>query len=113
MSKDREYAFRLVLNYLNERYRHGFHPDGALSDPFAASDGDVHLAVAVSELYDVDETQQYRRDELAQRLDSTRPGSYVLWQPPGGDLPDGEPFESDWVRRVVLTASKLASGRVG
>jgi hypothetical protein len=113
VNKDREYAFRLVLNYRNERYRRGFHPDGTASDPFAASDGDVHLAVSVAALYDIDETQQRRRDELAQRLDSTRPGSYVLWQPPGGDLPDGEPYESDWVRRVVLTASKLASGRVG
>jgi hypothetical protein len=67
----------------------------------------------VSELYELDEAQQRRRNELAQRLDDTRPGSYVLWQPPGASLPDGEPGESEWVRRVVLTASKLASGRVG
>ncbi len=40
-------------------------------------------------------------------------GSYLLWVPPGADLPDGEPDESEFVRRVVLTASKLASGRSG
>ena len=31
----------------------------------------------------------------------------------GGRLPDGEPDDSEWVRRIVLTASKLASGRSG
>jgi len=113
MSRDREYAYRIFLGWLNERYRRGFTPDGASEAPYAANDQGVRLAVAVSELYEVDEAQQQRRDELAQRLDSTRPGSYVLWQPPGATLPDGEPDESEWVRRVVLTASKLASGRVG
>jgi hypothetical protein len=37
----------------------------------------------------------------------------LLWVPPGGELPAEEPDESEWVRRVVLTASKLASGRSG
>jgi hypothetical protein len=37
----------------------------------------------------------------------------LLWLPPGGELPAEEPDESEWVRRVVLTASKLASGRSG
>jgi hypothetical protein len=113
MSRDREYAFRLFLAWLNERYRRGFGTDDVAAVSYAATDGDVRLAVAVSELYDLDEAQQQRRDELCERLDSTRPGSYLLWQPPGATLPDGEPGESEWVRRVVLTASKLASGRVG
>src|SRR6185436_8057039 len=104
---------RLFLNWLNERYRKGFVAGDVSSNTFTATDEQVRLAVVVSELYEIDEAQQARRDELAQRLDSTRPGSYVLWQPPGATLPDGEPGESEWVRRVVLTASKLASGRVG
>ena len=62
---------------------------------------------------EIDETQEQRREELAGRLNDTRPGSYVLWQPPGGELPKGEPDDSEWVRRIVLTASKLASGRSG
>ena len=33
--------------------------------------------------------------------------------PPGGVLPAQEPDESEWVRRTVLAASKLASGRSG
>ena len=113
MSRDREYAFRLFLGWLNERYRRGFTPSATSEAQFGASDDGMRLAVAVTELYELDETQQRRRDELAERLDSTRPGSYVLWQPPGATLPDGEPGESEWVRRIVLTASKLASGRVG
>jgi hypothetical protein len=33
--------------------------------------------------------------------------------PPGGELPSEEPELSEWVRRVVLGASRLASGRTG
>jgi hypothetical protein len=37
----------------------------------------------------------------------------MLWAPPGGELPSEEPELSEWVRRAVLGASRLASGRTG
>ena len=114
MGKANEYAVRLFLSWLNERYGRAFSPalqDGGLwraADPEAGE-----LTIAPAELYEAPDAWRQRCSELEQRLDETRPGSYFLWQPPRGELPDGEPDESEWVRRVVLTASKLASGRNG
>jgi hypothetical protein len=49
---------------------------------------------------------------LEQRLDESRPGSYLLWVPPGAELPTEDDI-ADWTGRVILTAQKLASGRSG
>ncbi len=114
MSRAREYAIRLVLTWLNERYRRNFAPASAFDDVWTATDPESgSLSIVCGELFEATDAWRQRCDELSARLDSTRPGSYLLWQPQGGDLPDEEPDESEWVRRVVLTASKLASGRSG
>jgi hypothetical protein len=114
MTRAREYAARLFLAWLNERYHCAFALAGNFDDVWQAKDADHGLLSIVSaELFEAPDGWRARCDELTARLDDTRPGSYLLWQPKGGDLPDGEPDESEWVRRVVLTASKLASGRGG
>jgi hypothetical protein len=114
MTRDREYAARLFLAWLNERYRRAFTPAGAFADVWQASDAESGaLRVVAAELFEAADAWRERCDALSARLDETRPGSYLLWQPPGAQLPEGEPEESEWVRRVVLTASKLASGRGG
>ncbi|HWC29647.1 MAG TPA: hypothetical protein VG845_06150 [Dehalococcoidia bacterium] len=114
MSKAPEYAARHFLTWLNERYRREFTPAGEFAEVWQAADAEAGaLSIFTAELYEAPDEWRERCDELCARLDQTRPGSYLLWQPPGGDLPDGEPEESEWVRRVVLTASKLASGRRG
>jgi len=114
MTRAREYAARLFLAWLNERYRREFSPVGDFADVWQATDSDGgSLSIVSAELYEAPDTWRLRSAELCERLDETRPGSYLLWQPKGGDLPDGEPDDSEWVRRVVLTASKLASGRSG
>jgi len=114
MSRVPEYAVRLFLHWLNERYRRAFVPSRGEGDLWHAADPEAGaITIATSLLYEGDDAWRARCAELEQRLDDTRPGSYLLWQPKGGALPDGEPEESEWVRRVVLTASKLASGRSG
>jgi hypothetical protein len=113
MSKDREYAARLFLAWLNERHGRSFALTSTEGAVWRAQDADSAVALYVAPLFETDAAWETRRDELAARLDSARPGSYLLWQPFGGDLPDGEPDESEWVRRVVLAASRLASGRTG
>ncbi|HWO73113.1 MAG TPA: hypothetical protein VNN21_06105 [Dehalococcoidia bacterium] len=114
MSRAPEYALRLFLAWLNDRYRRSFAFEGREGDLWRASDPAAGSLVAVcSELFEADDRWRARCAELEARLDETRPGSYLLWQPPGADLPEGEPYESEWVRRVVLAASKLASGRSG
>ena len=114
MTRAREYAARLFLAWLNERYHRDFAPSGEFADVWRAADGDGQtLSIVSSELFEATDQWRRRCDELSLRLDGTRPGSYLLWQPQKTELPDGEPDESEWVRRVVLTASKLASGRDG
>ncbi len=114
MGKANEYAVRLFLSWLNERYRREFKPELQDDGLWRAADAEAgELTIAAAELYEAPDAWRERCSELEQRLDQTRPGSYLLWQPPRGELPDGEPDESEWVRRVVLTASKLASGRNG
>lgn len=113
MSRAREYAVRLFLAWLNERYGRFFAPSGGFADVWQANDAASSLTIASAELYEAPDEWRQRCDELCERLDSTRPGSYLLWQPQDTELPAEEPDESEWVRRVVLTASKLASGRSG
>src|SRR5947207_2894534 len=109
MSKDREYAGRLFLNWLNERYRREFAPSDLESPVWQAEDkanpGDGGQIAFVSErLFDASSAWEERVRELEQRLDGARPGSYLLWVPPGGVLPEEEPGESEWVRRTVIGA---------
>jgi hypothetical protein len=114
MDRSHEYAVRLFLHWLNQRYRRAFEPSSLDGGHFEARDSEAgSLALYPVDLFEASEAWQRRTRELSQRLDDTRPGSYLLWVPPGGDLPDGEPDESEFVRRVVLAASKLASGRSG
>jgi hypothetical protein len=119
MSRDREYAARLFLAWLNERYRRSFAPTGFEGEVWgaadeAASDGPGgRISMVVDLLSEAREGWEARCRELEARLDETRPGSYLLWVPPGASLPAQEPDESEWVRRVVLGASRLASGRKG
>ncbi|HLF78210.1 MAG TPA: hypothetical protein VJB57_12050 [Dehalococcoidia bacterium] len=114
MQRAHEYAVRLFLAWLNERYGRAFGLSSVDGSLFEATEPEAgRLALYVIELFEASEAWQQRAEALANRLNDSRPGSYLLWVPPGGDLPDGEPDESEWVRRIVLAASKLASGRVG
>jgi hypothetical protein len=113
MERAHEYAARLFLAWLNGRYRRSYSLALEGSVWRASEAGASPAAIAVAELFEADEAWDERCSALSRRLDETRPGSYLLWVPPGGLLPGGEPDESEWVRRVVLTASRLASGRRG
>ena len=114
MLRAHEYAARLFLAWLNERFHRAYVPqvsEGGIVS--AREDHGSGMAISVGELFEADEAWYQRCRELAQRLDEARPGSYLLWVPPGAELPAEEPEESEWARRVVLAASRLASGRSG
>jgi hypothetical protein len=119
MSRDLEYATRLFLAWVNERYRRSFAPVDLESETWLAEDEAApdapggRIGIVASRLSEARPGWEERCRELEQRLDEARPGSYLLWVPPGGKLPAEEPDESEWVRRVVLAASRLASGRKG
>ena len=112
MRRDHEYAIRLFLAWLNERYGRAFVPADLDRDVARADDPEGgRLAIVAADLCEPDAAWDERRAQLTARLDAARPGAYVLWLPPGARLPAAEPDESEWVRRVVLAASRLASGR--
>jgi hypothetical protein len=117
--RDLEYATRLVLAWINERYGRAFAPTSLEGPVWTAEDERApdtkgySLAIVADRLSEARPGWEERCRELEARLDETRPGSYLLWVPPGGRLPGEEPEESEWVRRVVLGASRLASGRKG
>jgi hypothetical protein len=119
MMRDLEYATRLVLTWINERYSRSFAPTrlerpvGTAEDESDPDGPGGRIAIVADRLSEAVSGWDERREELAHRLDESRPGSYLLWVPPGGKLPKEEPDESEWVRRVVLAASRLASGRKG
>jgi hypothetical protein len=119
MSRDREYAARLFLAWVQERYGRSFAPSGFEGSVWVAEDetgadaAGGRIAMVVDRLSEAREGWEEHCRQLEARLDETRPGSYLLWVPPGGSLPAQEPDESEWVRRVVLGASRLASGRKG
>ena len=102
MSRDREYAFRLFLGWLNERYRRSFQPDNA-SEPFAASDADVRLTVAVSELYEIDEAQQrvftYIKLQVEDVFKGRLSGSDIVLKEEGG--------EAGWLPTAVRRTMKV------
>lgn len=114
MSRENEYAIRLFLHWLNQRYGREFRPVQLSETVWQAEDSQANsLTLTAAALYETDTAWDERRQALELRLNNSRPGSYVLWVPPGGELPSEEPDESEWVRRVVLAASRLASGRAG
>jgi hypothetical protein len=116
-SRAHEYAARLFLAWLNERYGRSFAPSDLDGPPWRAEDEAAadapggRIVLVADRLSEARPEWEQRCRELEARLDQARPGSYMLWVPPGGKLPPEEPDESEWVRRIVLAASRLASGR--
>lgn len=113
MSKLPEYAVRLALAFLNERYRHAFEPE-PVEGGWSARDAEAgSLSLVSLPLSEASQAYLAKARRLEERLNATHPGSYLLWVPPGGELPEEEPDSSEWVRHVEETAAKLASGRSG
>jgi hypothetical protein len=111
MSKLPEYAVRLALGFLNERYRRAFEPS-TVEGGWTAHDAEAgDLSIVSVALSESSLAYAEKAARLEARLDDTHPGSYLLWVPPGGELPEEEPDETEWIQRVTQTASKLASGR--
>ena len=112
MSRDIEYAARLFLAWVNERYGRAFAPSSLEADTWTAADesaGDApgsRMAIVADRLSEAQPDWEQRCRELETRLDETRPGSYVLWVPPGGSCRRTSPTSRSgsgawfWRRRV-------------
>ncbi|HEY8490016.1 MAG TPA: hypothetical protein VIO14_03390 [Dehalococcoidia bacterium] len=121
MTRDDETLLRSLLadrflQWLNERYGTDFQfpADEAFPPdrPAVARDGARTLALTTVPLFplDGDPWHEHRR-RLQDQLAASLEGGYVLWLPPGADLPQDEVDAADFVRRVERDARALAPGQ--
>ncbi len=103
----------LVLQWINATNGRSFAAAGELpgdAPAFDCADGDARLALAVLPLWEEEEGWKRRRREMADRIHAGMRGPYLLWVPPGGDIPIDEPDASEFVRLVTFAGSPLAPG---
>ena len=109
----REFAARLAFTHLAARHGRPFsapaaaagHPDIFVSEADAA-----RVALAVAPLWEDDAAWNERCAEMAERIRASLRGPYLLWVPPGGDLPGEEPAATEFIRRVSVAGAPLVPG---
>ena len=110
-----EYHARLLLDWLSERFGAPFGPAVATGDAFIATEGKHRVGVSIGALWEREEAAGWeeRLRSMEARLPSDgQDGAFLLWVPPGADIPIDEPAVSEFVERVQAAASALeAAGR--
>jgi hypothetical protein len=105
------YAARLLVESLNQRFESQFDITDTAGDAFVAADGAHRLGVYVAPLWEVDEASDDRRCSMEERLGAGNVrGPFLLWVPPGAQVPVEEPDASDFVQRVQVAAGPLPPG---
>ncbi|HXF52372.1 MAG TPA: hypothetical protein VNM43_11905 [Dehalococcoidia bacterium] len=107
------FAARLAFRQLAGQYGRSFSSmEAAAERPnvFVAEGDGARVAMAVARLWEEDDDWIARREEMAERIRASLRGSYLLWMPPGADLPSEEPAATDFVRRVSVAGAPLAPG---
>lgn len=106
------YCARLLVGQLNERYDAKLELSDAAGDAFLATDGDHRAGVYVAPLWDSEGAGAWneRLDAMAARLSDGIDGPFLLWVPPGADVPSEDPDASGFVERVLAAAGGLAPG---
>lgn len=117
MSSDRlaHYAALLLLDWLNQRFDVRFQlgdaPDPEPVEGFLATDGGHRIGLYTAPLWEEEPAWQERLRAAEQRLDASGvPGAFLLWLPPGADVPLDEPDASDFAERVGAAAASLPPG---
>lgn len=112
-------AARLFADWVNTHHDRAFSPSPETSGEgpdTVAVDGDDSIAIVVRELVEDEPTSPWgaRRAAAEARLrDAAPPGAFVLWTPPGADLPGAEPIISDFALATADAAAGLAPGERG
>lgn len=111
------YATVLLLAQINERYDTKLELSGApgadaAGDAFLATDGDHRAGLYVAPLWDSETATAWNEklDAAAARLSEGLDGCYLLWVPPGADLPGDQLAVSQFDERVHGVAAGLAPG---
>lgn len=104
----RRYAVVLCRDWLRSTYSR----DLALVDDMTVADEHDRIAFDVRSLYDSQETAEREAQQNVLRLlNEDAEGAYLLWAPPGADIPADEPERSAFAALVRDTASALAPGQ--
>lgn len=103
-------AARLVVSWLNARHGRAFGEASRTGEdgPFLAAEGPMRLAVQVAALWEGDPAWDERRLDAAERIRAGLRGPFLLWAPPGADLPQEEPAASEFVRRIAVRGAPMA-----
>lgn len=112
-------AARLFTDWLNGHHGRTFTLDSAADTAVAdavAREGEERIAIVVRELYEdaAGSPWRVRRDEVERRLRDAAPeGAFLLWVPPGANLPGEEPLVSAFALAIADAAAKLGPGERG
>lgn len=87
-------------------------PEAAPGQPnvFVAEADGARIGLVVARLWEEDPGWNERQTEMAERVRASLRGPYLLWMPPGADLPSEEPAATDFVRRISVAGAPLAPG---
>ena len=105
------YSTRLLLDWLNQRFETQFKLPEAAGEAFIASDGEHQIGLYAAPLWETESAAAWeeRLQTMEERL-AVADGSFLLWVPPGADLPTDEPGATEFVERVRAAAASLAPG---
>ena len=114
---EQDLCLELFLGWLAEAHGRQFEVERRPFGEFTArcSDGQRSLTVDVRPLLDPSEQgvwQSYRH-ELEEEISKGLAGAFVLWLPPGADIPAGTEYAGGFVQQVRQAALALEPGQRG
>ena len=102
---------RLLLDWLNARYEASYALSDGAGDVTVATDGTRRLGLYVAPLWEREDAPEWEeRLRAAEERLAGPEGAFVLWVPPGADVPADEPAASGFVSAVQDAARSLAPG---
>ena len=98
----------LLLDWLNVRYEASYALSGVSDGVAIASDGGKRLALYVAPLWEREDAPEWEeRLRTAESRLAAAEGAFVLWVPPGADVPADEPEASAFMSAVQEAATTL------
>jgi len=114
---EQDLCLELFLGWLAEAHGHQFEVERCPFSEFTArcSDGQRSLTVDVRLLLDPSEQGVWEsyRYELEEEISKGLTGAFVLWLPPGADIPAGAEYAGGFVEQVRQAALALEPGQRG
>ncbi|MEX1255583.1 MAG: hypothetical protein WEE64_14690 [Dehalococcoidia bacterium] len=105
------YSARLLVEWLNGRFESQLSLTEAPEGETIATDGAHRAGVYVAPLWEENAAWEELLRSMEERLSAGNVrGPFLLWVPPGAQVPVEEPDASDFVQRVQVAAAPLPPG---